>query len=353
MADTHGKGRIVSFVCPSADASGARKGIMSPGEAAVRGLVPKGMRRVSSFSTGGGRSGSGSGSGDGDEVESYRAYYSGQEEAQPTPAPEPPPAPAPAAPAAPAAEGHVLRDPDDPGMFSRAPEAPGEADTLDDFYAGLGAASAGTSGSSGTGGKGVKSGKAGKSGRSGKAGRSGGSGGSDISGGSGGSGGLDGVMDRIAALAGENAELRMRAEGLAAQVDGLQARLAAAAAGAAVRIPPPAGEIVRVALSAPESRLKVGGALRDDPWECRLVGALHEGRGGRSAALVVSDTAYASELLAAIRPGPMVVLSESKRTYCVYGGECAKIYGDPGSPDFIAVFWLSLDESGSGRTDGG
>ena len=99
------------------------------------------------------------------------------------------------------------------------------------------------------------------------------------------------------------------------------------------------GETVRVVMSLPEERLKVGGRH----WECRVMGALHVGRGGRCAVLTVCDPAYSSELLAEMQPGEVVVLSESARTYCTYAGHCAKIYGEQDSQDFIAAFWLALD----------
>lgn len=99
-------------------------------------------------------------------------------------------------------------------------------------------------------------------------------------------------------------------------------------------------ETVRVPLAAGEERLKVGG----QHWECRVMGALHTGRGGVSAVLTVSDVAYASELLVEIQTGKIVVLSESKRTSCTYHGHCAKIYGDPDSQDFITMFWLTVDD---------
>jgi hypothetical protein len=99
----------------------------------------------------------------------------------------------------------------------------------------------------------------------------------------------------------------------------------------------PAAETVRVILSASEERLKVGGR----GWECNVMGALHYGR-GRSLILTMSDPAYASELFTEIQTGEVVVLSLAGRMSCTYSGRCVKIYGDAGSPDFIAMLWLDV-----------
>jgi hypothetical protein len=99
----------------------------------------------------------------------------------------------------------------------------------------------------------------------------------------------------------------------------------------------PAAETVRVILSAAEERLKVGGR----GWECNVMGALHYGR-GRSLILTMSDPAYASELFTEIQTGEVVVLSAAGRMSCTYSSRCVKIYGDAGSPDFIAMLWLDV-----------
>ena len=101
-------------------------------------------------------------------------------------------------------------------------------------------------------------------------------------------------------------------------------------------------ETVRVQLAAEQEKIKIGGR----GWECRVLGHLDFGREGRSVVLTVSDPGYASELIAEIQAGELVVLHGSERTECTYAGECSKLYGDPNSPDFIAVFRFSLTGSG-------
>lgn len=101
-------------------------------------------------------------------------------------------------------------------------------------------------------------------------------------------------------------------------------------------------ETVRVQLAAEQEKIKLGG----HGWECRVLGHLDFGRDGRSAVLTVSDPGYASELMAEIQVGELVILHGSERTACEYAGECSKLYGDPSSPDFIAVFRFSLTGSG-------
>lgn len=101
-------------------------------------------------------------------------------------------------------------------------------------------------------------------------------------------------------------------------------------------------ETVRVQLAAEQEKIKLGGR----GWECRVLGHLDFGRDGRSVVLTVSDPGYASELMAEIQVGELVILHGSERTACAYAGECSKLYGDPNSPDFIAVFRFSLPGSG-------
>ena len=101
-------------------------------------------------------------------------------------------------------------------------------------------------------------------------------------------------------------------------------------------------ETVRVQLAAEQEKIKLGGR----GWECRVLGHLDFGRDGRSAVLTVADPGYASELMAEIQVGELVILHGSERTACGYAGECSKLYGDPNSPDFIAVFRFSLTGSG-------
>ena len=101
-------------------------------------------------------------------------------------------------------------------------------------------------------------------------------------------------------------------------------------------------ETVRVQLAAEQEKIKLGG----HGWECRVLGHLDFGRDGRSVVLTVSDPGYASELMAEIQVGKFVILHGSARTACEYAGECSKLYGDPSSPDFIAVFRFSLTVPG-------
>ena len=92
-------------------------------------------------------------------------------------------------------------------------------------------------------------------------------------------------------------------------------------------------ETVRVQLAAEQEKIKLGG----HGWECRVLGHLDFGRDGRSVVLTVSDPGYASELIAEIQVGAIVILHGSERTACEYG--------DPTSSDFIAVFRFSLTGS--------
>lgn len=390
-------GGLPGFVCPRADAYGGRDGIIAPGVAAVNGIVPKGMRHIDTKDTAkradaaryDGRT----------EAERYREYYSqaegaGEGAGRRTPPPPRPRPPDPAPPPAPSRPGRqvraisagreaqpvptpvptlqphrvrgrilpgagfvpprayrpepdpepempVLRDPDDPGMFSRRAEAPADDDTLDGFYDGLSGPAPGT-------------------------------GETDLPGREEALGGLRGTLRGIAAaparprarelpasgdavaamtkLAVDHAALLQRAAELEAQVADLSGQLEEARerdahhARAEEELRRSAsGETVRVALALPEERLKVGG----ERWECRIMGRLHPGRQGRSAVLAVSDPSYASELMVEIKPGPMVVLSGEKRTSCEYHGRCAKIYAEPDSQDFIALFWLSVGNEGA------
>lgn len=374
-----------TFVCPRANAYGGREGIIPPAVAAVRGLVPKGMRRIAVSDTAR-RANEARDSGVG-EAEQYLEYY-GKAAAQAEPkAPPAPPAPSvqaqagkptkaarparPAKPAKPAkaskasrparpgrasppkAEG-VLRDPDDPGMFSRDTGQPDADDTLDGFYDSLAAEDRGTAGQ----GPGPLTGAV--------------LAGVDMGDGQGEtvearwpvrpgppppaplprtetppgfSTDAYAVSAAMAKLAEERAELGRAVVDLNSQVEALRAQLWDAQRQLESRAPQAEAEAetVRVALSADEERLKIGGR----GWECNVVGRLHLGRGGVSAALTVSDPSYGSELLASIQPGEVVVLSSSARTYCTYAGHCVKIYGDADSQDFITMVQFGISPEGS------
>lgn len=362
------KDGLSGFVCPRADAYGGRDGIIPPGIAAVRGLVPKGMRHINPNDTA--RSANAARDSGVSATDQYREYYGrGAKEAKearaskaakesamaerlapakgsapaiprragkgkfPAPAPVRPPDGACRrfVPQADDARGRVLRDPDDAGMFSTLPERDRDDDTLDGFYEGLGRPAAGTAdagyaSSADLGGTGaVPAVPAGGSGAAhSPAPRAQGGRIAELE------AERDYFAEHVVKMSGEIGELRRRLEAYEAHdrsyMEEVERQLASV-------VEP---ETVRVALASDEEKLKVGGP----GWECNIVGSLHRGRGGRSFVLTVSDTAYASELLAEAQAGEVVVLSSAGRTSCVYAGRCAKIYGDAGSPDFITLMWL-------------
>ena len=416
--ESHAKEGLSGFVCPRADAYGGRDGIIPPGVAAVRGLVPRGMRRISKADVA--RTADEARDSGKSEAEQYREYYGrGARECQarqeqqakqaqqaeaeravqaaglaaPQPPPLPPlpeprkaaravkaaasPRPEPLSRApAPAPERAVLRDPDDPGMFSGHAGDSGDADTLDGFYAELGRPGAGTGAPAPVApqeahrevrGEVVR----GASEAAGSA-RSAGPSGSGQSAGRGapvppapraygpseaGPVPPDAMGAALASMVAERDRLAEMASALGRQVDELRHRIAGYEARdehyANIERElhelrrsrgEPAAETVRAVLSAPEERLKVGGR----GWECNVMGALHFGRAGRSLVLTMSDPAYASELFAELQIGEVVVLSQAGRTSCAYLGRCAKIYGDAGSPDFIAMLWLDVAPAAEG-----
>ena len=444
-SDFTDKERSMGFVCPRADAYGAREGVIPPGVAAIHGLVPKGMRRIAPGDTAKhaneardeGRT----------DVEQYREYYAQGAEAQrkaaaydaalaarrvppvppatrapqvprvphvpqpprvapavrpPVPPQAPPPAqgkappkgrsrktaktaaaPAsgrarrlaslvmPVSPAAPAPRRPVqepaFRDPDDNGMFSRYPDPPPDDNTLDGFYEGLRRESPGTAGRPGEAARGMVS----VAGDMAPGGPQPGEGraypaASPVHGDQDAaqeplaeppSDPPDSTAAAFASLVAERDQMRQMANDLSAEVGRLREMLEGYAArdqhyanieqelaaerearkSAEAAVQPPA-ETVRVALSEQEQKLKVGGR----GWECNIMGALHFGRSDRSLVLTVSDPGYASDLFAEIQPGEVAILSAVGRTSCTYSGRCAKIYGDAGSPDFIAVLWLDV-----------
>lgn len=432
--------RSMGFVCPRADAYGAREGVIPPGVAAVNGLVPKGMRRIAPGDTAKhaneardeGRT----------DVEQYREYYAQGAEAQrkaeayavaarrvpsvppvaPVPqapyVPQPPrivpavrpqvppqapppargkappkgrvrktaaapasgrarrlssliaaPAPAPRRPM----QEPTFRDPDDNGMFSRYPDLPPDDNTLDGFYEGLRREQPGTGRGPGEADRSMVSiaGDVAPGGPQPGEGRAypaaslthgdaspQPAGRDDRNAAQEPSDPPDSVSAAaLASLVAERDQLRMMANDLSGEVGrlremlegyaardqhyaGIERELAAereARKSAEAAVPPPA-ETVRVALSEQEQKLKVGGR----GWECNIMGALHFGRSDRSLVLTVSDPGYASELFVEIQPGEVAILSAVGRTSCTYSGRCAKIYGDAGSPDFIAVLWLDV-----------
>lgn len=444
-SDFTDKERSMGFVCPRADAYGAREGVIPPGVAAVNGLVPRGMRRIAPGDTAKhaneardeGRT----------DVEQYREYYAQGAEAQrkaeaavaarrippvpqapqvrqaprvpqvprpprtvpavrtPIPAvlPQVPPpargkappkgrarktaaatAAAPASgrarrlaslvmPAAPAPtprrpmQEPTFRDPDDVRMFSQYPDPPPDDNTLDGFYEGLSRESPGTAGRPVEAARGMVS----LAGDMAPGGPQPGEVGAypaaspthgDASPRPAGYDDRNAAQESLseaalASLVAERDQLRMMANDLSGEVGrlremlegyaardqhyaGIERELAAEreARKSAEAAVPPLAETVRVVLSEQEQRLKVGGR----GWECNIMGALHFGRSDRSLVLTVSDPGYASELFVEIQPGEVAILSAVGRTSCTYSGRCAKIYGDAGSPDFIAVLWLDV-----------
>lgn len=378
---------LPGFVCPRADAYGGRDGIIPPGVAAVRGLVPMGMRRISKADVA--RTADEARDSGKSEAEQYREYYgrgakelqvqqvqhvqhvqakTAEQPAQPTQH-APPAQPVPPATPPPPSQ-RVMRDPDDPGMFSKHTGDSAYDDTLDGFYDELGRPNAGTTAVAGeavpavqrSSGR-VTSGPA-KTTETPETEETGTTG----SGGSGGSAGRaapvphalraygpsesgpmppDAMSAALASMVAERDRLYATVTSLQAQADDLKHQLAGYEARDAhyANIErelrqsrgEPVAETVRVILSAAEERLKVGGR----GWECNVMGALHYGR-GRSLVLTMADPAYASELFTEIQAGEVVVLSSAGRMSCTYSGRCVKIYGDAGSPDFIAMLWLDV-----------
>lgn len=365
-----------TFVCPRANAYGGREGIIPPAVAAVRGLVPKGMRHISVSDTAR-RANAARDSGVG-EAEQYLEYYGQgaaqdepQEPQKPQVRPEPVQAkkpakatraPKPAKASPPSAEG-VLRDPDDPGMFSRGAGQSADDDTLDGFYDSLpsgwlGTGDAGSEVRKGSAARAARAARAATTVRAVKVGMDFGAGPSetvvsDVPEPAGRprlspaplprteppvpSADVYALSAAMAKLAEEKAELGHKVADLQERLRKAQAQLEEAVRSRHVA-PEPEAETVRVALSAEEERLKVGGR----GWECNVVGRLHLGRGGVSAVLTVSDPAYGSELLASVQPGEVVVLSSSARTSCTYAGHCVKIYGEADSQDFITMLQLGV-----------
>ena len=260
----------------------------------------------------------------------------------------------------------AFRDPDDARMFSQYPDPPPDDNTLDGFYEGLRREQPGTAGRPGEAARGMVS----VAGDMAPGGPQPGEGraypaASPAYGDQAAAQELpsdpsdppDSTAAALASLVAERDQLRVMANDLSGEVGrlremlegyaardqhyaGIERELAAErearkSAEAAVL---PLAETVRVALSEQEQKLKVGGR----GWECNIMGALHFGRSDRSLVLTVSDPGYASDLFAEIQPGEVAVLSAAGRTSCAYSGRCAKIYGDAGSPDFIAVLWLDV-----------
>ena len=80
-------------------------------------------------------------------------------------------------------------------------------------------------------------------------------------------------------------------------------------------------------------------------WDCNVLGHLCYSRGKTEVALVVTDPGYGSDLLANVQTGECVLVSSAGRTACQYRGHCDKIYGETESPDFITVMRFACDPS--------
>lgn len=391
----------IGYVCPRADGYGGREGVIPPGIAAQRGLIPKGMREVSNDAVSRrAREASAEGRPD---AERYAEYYArgAQENAQRRPVAAPPPAPvtdpvpAPAAqtawPAQPAARptraARPAAKPARKPVKSAAPKAPGVFpetenpvdgdDTLDGFYDELRGFGYGT---------GESEGKPRKRPAE-RAARPAGKRRPDLpdprlprvrgaepevdpedTGDD-----LDAVpapapepdypadrqpdpddqqpdpdasiLEAVTKIAAERDDARRAYEELRRDYLVLQDRL-----NRQPKAPKPeAHDTVRIQLSAAPEKMKVGGRdVLGDVWEVRLLGHLDFSRDRTECVLTVIDPASGSELLAQLVPGEVMLLTKDGRTPCAYAGVCGKIYGDPGSSDFITCIRLKV----TGETTG-
>lgn len=142
------------------------------------------------------------------------------------------------------------------------------------------------------------------------------------------------ASERDRALA-ECERLRREAESLRAALADMQGRLA--------DVDHP-HDSVRVQLGGGMSQVSVSGVSPDgERWKASVDGRVDFSRSGGEAVLSVLDPAYASELLAVMSPGCELDLEfGGAGTHCGYDGICDKIYGDPGSRDYITLFRLSV-----------
>lgn len=364
---------VAGFVCPRANAYGGREGIIPPGIAAQRGLVPKGMRRVTvqqALANDAERREAGL-----TEHEQYRAYYGRGAQDQAAAAPEAPaappkrtasvpksalaralkarlakapaatPAPAPARPAAkraapkptrPAKPAKPTKKPAKQAvkkayrMFSLAKTAVPADDTLDAFYETTGDIPHGTDETPAPVRRRPAEPEFDAAGNevppppTPPAQEDAGASEAEAD---------DEIVAIVEQIAGERDSARaayaeLRRDYLALEQENARLRQEAA------ERPEAEHGILRVQLATEDVKLKVGGR----GWECRVMGHLDYAHGRGEVMLTVMDPAYASELINEIQRGPCVIVSERGRTACAYHGDCAKIYGDPGSSAFITCF---------------
>ena len=142
------------------------------------------------------------------------------------------------------------------------------------------------------------------------------------------------ASERDRALA-ECERLRREAESLSAALADMKGRLADADR---------PHDSVRVQLGGGTSQVSVSGVSPDgERWKASVEGRVDFSRSGGEAVLSVLDPAYASELLAVMRPGCELDMEfGGTGTHCGYDGVCDKIYGDPESRDYITLFRLSV-----------
>lgn len=391
----------VGYVCPRADKWGARDGVIPPGVAAARGLIPKGMREVTNDAVV--RRARDAGKAGVPDPDRYEEYYgrgaaenagnsgnagnagdSSAELSQQQSRPEQPAkndrraqqasAPAAVTRGGSSEEGTHSVDvavdaiaanngPSDPSrVFPDSGDGVKDAETLDDFYAGLEGSGIGTSDFQG----GVRGmpGGAGKRASAAPASplaqvpqpvhqpapqlvpaptgvaevlrlvRE-----------------LEAVRSECATVKSEldralreYASLSQAHADLEARYRDVSVRLEAAASG--LKEAKTAHGKVRVRLSGRQEKMKLGG--RDalgDVWEVRIMGHADFTDDGDEMVLTVIDQESASELLASMIVGEVIVLTAAGRFTCAYRGLCDKIYGDDESPDFITLFRFTVTGS--------
>lgn len=370
---------VTGFVCPRADSFGGRQGIIPPGVAAMHGLIPRGLRKVTNADVG--RRAVALLSDDSSESDRYRDYYgssSGDQQdtadtedtdtLQETDIPQELLDEAPARrPAAKRSVGssktlapkkkqtvsqragkatrpvslkkvEISDGYGDSRMFSNDLSEIQDEDTLDAFYADLSGSGEGTAGLFG------KLEKRGSRQEEDSRGAS-----------------AEGHPSTMVSLTDEHAE---RLEARCAELEEYVGRLRSELGSAESRMAAYEEELteyrrtlrhhgrIRVFLGSRQEKLKLGGR----GWECRVEGHIDLGPvvDGRAAELVltITDPAYSSELLSVMPYGDVVILSASGRTYCTYSGICDKLYGDSDSRDFIACFRFAIRDDGDSGQGG-
>lgn len=371
---------VTGFVCPRADSFGGRQGIIPPGVAAMHGLIPRGLRKVTNADVG--RRAVALLSDDSSESDRYRDYYGSSSGEPQAPAvtevpdetvqePDVPQellddvparrpvtkrsvgsvkAPAPKKKQTGGRQAGKVKRPVSPKkaeisdeydgsrMFSEDDYEIQDEDTLDAFYADLSGSGAGTAGRGGTREKrGIRPEEDAR----------------DAA--------VEGPPPATVSRTAEHARrLAERCAELEEYVGRLRSELGSAESRMAAYEEELAGYRralrhhgrIRVFLGAGQEKLKLGGR----GWECRIEGHVDLGPvvDGRASELVltVADPAYSSELLSVMPEGDVVLLSASGRTYCTYSGICDKLYGDSDSHDFIACFRFAIRDDGDSGQGG-